>query len=291
MTSPTGAVEQAGPTASAGSAGLDVRVQELSAALAAVTERADQLERELAHVRAQLNGGGPRFAELYADFTDRFRGTVSEVTAKLTGYLPDVDRLLSSGAAGVRVLDVGCGRGEWLTLLQERGIPAAGVDTGLDFVAAGRARGLDITLADGVEHLQGLPAGELDLVTAFHLIEHLDTEILLALFTAAHRVLRPGGCLLVETPNPTNLTMGACNFYLDPTHRSPLPPALTEYLMSACGFGPVDVRPLHADESPLNPDSAPTLVEQLVARSLRGPRDYAVLGYAGRPGDTASSSD
>jgi len=141
--------------------------------------------------------------------------------------------------------------------------------------AAGLARGLDLVHADGIAHLQGLPEGSLDLVTSFHLIEHLDVDTLLALFDAARTALRPGGCLLVETPNPTNLAMGACNFYLDPTHRSPLPPALTAFLVAAAGFADVEVRPLHADEPPAGSGTA---TEQLVARSLCGPRDYAVLG-------------
>ena len=108
-----------------------------------------------------------------------------------------------------------------------------------------------------------------------HLVEHLDTETLLALFEAAHHALRPGGCLLLETPNPTNLTMGACNFYLDPTHRSPLPPRLTAWTVRASGFERVEVRPLHPADSPLG-DSP---VEQEVTRLVYGPRDYAVLGY------------
>lgn len=266
---------------------LQAQLDGLAQELGAATERAERLEQELTHMRARLDGTGPRFAALYADFTDRFRGTTEEVTAKLTGYLPDVHQLIREGDASagadpdrVRVLDVGCGRGEWLSLLRDAGVRAAGVDASAYFVAAGRDRGLDLVQADAVEHLAQRPAGALDLVTAFHLIEHLDVETLLALIAAAREALRPGGCLLVETPNPTNLAMGACNFYLDPTHRSPMPPALTEYLVAASGFVPVEVRPLHAAESPLDPESGPgTAVEQLVVRALRGPQDYAVLGY------------
>lgn len=119
------------------------------------------------------------------------------------------------------------------------------------------------------------------MVTAFHLIEHLDVETLLALLAAARHALRPGGCLLLETPNPSNLRMAACDFYNDPTHRSPLPPALTEYLVSASGFGDVEVRPLHPNRSPLElaGSGADHEVEKLVADTLYGPQDYAVLGY------------
>jgi len=269
-------------------AALKARVAGLADELAAATARADRLEQELARLRDRVEGSGPRFAALYAGFTDRFRGTVEDVTAKLTGYLDDVSRLVTAGpvAREVRVVDVGCGRGEWLALLRDSSVRAVGVDANPDFVAAGRARGLDMVHADGIAYLQGREPGSLDLVTSFHVIEHLDVDTLLGLFAAALAALRPGGGLLVETPNPTNLAMGACNFYLDPTHRSPLPPALTEYLMTVSGFRDVEVRPLHPADSPLDPAAGETTaVEQLVVRALRGPQDYAVLGY--KPGGPA----
>jgi O-antigen chain-terminating methyltransferase len=223
------------------------------------------------------DGWGPRFAAIYADFTDRFRGSTTEISAKLEGYLPDVHRIGPGG-----VLDLGCGRGEWLAVLRAAGVAARGVDANPAFVAAGRARGLDMELGDALGHLRAQPPDSVDMVTAFHVIEHLATEDLLALLEAAHGALRPGGCLLLETPNPTNLVMAACDFYNDPTHRSPLPPALTEYLVSAQGFADVEVRPLHPKTSPLVPtggEDACAQVQALVAQVLFGPQDYAVLGY------------
>ncbi len=252
-------------------------------ALEDLEARVRELEAEVAALRAGWpgpeDGTGPRFAAVYAAFADRFRGSREEVTDKLRPYLGDVARVLLPAAPGPRVVDVGCGRAEWLTLLRDEGIAARGVDANGDFVSAGRAAGLDVVHGDAVAYLASRDEASLDLVSAFHLVEHLDTETLLALFEAAHHALRPGGCLLLETPNPTNLTMGACNFYLDPTHRSPLPPARTTFLVEASGFTDVEVRPLHPDDSPLDPEAGPpTPVEALVARALRGPRDYAVLG-------------
>jgi O-antigen chain-terminating methyltransferase len=176
-------------------------------------------------------------------------------------------------------VDVGSGRGEWLALLRDAGVPATGVDANPAFVESARARGLDVVHGDAVVHLQGLPAGSVDLVTAFHLIEHLDVETLLALLSAARHALRPGGCVLLETPNPSNLRMAACDFYNDPTHRAPLPPALTEYLVEASGFGGVELRPLHPSGSYDVASGAGRPLERLVASTLYGPQDYAVLGY------------
>ncbi len=246
-------------------------------------QRVRALEAELQELRAScgkgaLDGWGPRFAAIYDAFTDRFRGSTAEVRAKLEGYLPDVRRLVGTGG----VVDLGCGRGEWLTLLRDAGVPCSGVDANPRFVAAGRARGLDIELSDAIGHLQGLPPDSVDMVTAFHLIEHLGTEELLALLDAARRALRPGGCLLLETPNPANLVMAACDFYNDPTHRSPLPSALMEYLVSTQGFGDIEVRPLHPKLSPFtlySGDGVSPQMYEVLSQLLWGPQDYAVLGY------------
>ena len=166
-------------------------------------------------------------------------------------------------------------------------MPASGVDANPAFVEAGRARGLDLVHGDAVTHLQSLPPDSVDLVTAFHLIEHLNVEKLLALLAAARQALRPGGCLLVETPNPSNVRMAACDFYNDPTHRAPLPAALTEYLVSASGFGEVEVRPMHPSRSPFEAVGSGTAqqVEQLVVLAFYGPQDYAVLGYKPQSAD------
>jgi len=264
---------------------LEAQVRDLARELAETSQRVAGLKMELRELRAKVDGSGPRFATLYANFTDRFRGSTAEVTSKLATYLPDVHRLVGAGAgaggAGARVVDLGSGRAEWLALLRDAGVPASGVDANPAFVEAARARGLDLVHGDAVAHLEGLPPDSVDLVTAFHLIEHLDVETLLALLAAARHALRPGGCVLLETPNPSNLRMAACDFYNDPTHRSPLPPALTEYLLAAAGFDGIEVRPLHPNRSPFEPaGSGPgQQVEQLVADTLYGPQDYAVLGY------------
>ena len=268
---------------------LEAHVRNLTRELAEVSQQAAGLASDIRELRAKVDGSGPRFAALYPDFIDRFRGSTVDVTAKLIGYLPDVRRVVGPaagfGATGAGVVDVGSGRGEWLALLRESGVPASGVDANREFVDAARARGLDVVHGDAATHLLGLPAGSVDMVTAFHLIEHLDVETLLALLAAARHAVRPGGCVLLETPNPSNLRMAACDFYNDPTHRSPLPPDLTQYLVSASGFDEVEVRPLNPNRSAFEPaDSGPCQhVERLVVDALFGAQDYAVLGCKPRP--------
>jgi SAM-dependent methyltransferase len=222
-----------------------------------------------------------RFTAIYPAFEDRFRGSEAEITERQSVYLPVVEQVVTSGG----VVDVGPGRGEWLTLLRDRGIPAYGVEAHPRFVDACRMKGLTVINGDAISHLWELPSAKLDMVTSFHVVEHLDTEELLGLIAAAHHALRPGGCLVLETPNPTNLVMGACDFYGDPTHRAPLPPHLLEYLVAVQGFGAIEVRHLHPRTEQLRQvrdlpmDAALQPFIEAVAQRLYGPQDYAILGY------------
>jgi len=222
-----------------------------------------------------------RFTAIYPAFEDRFRGSEAEITGRQSVYLPVVKQVVTSGG----VVDVGPGRGEWLALLRDRGIPAYGVEAHPHFVDACRTKGLTVIHGDAITHLRELPSATLDMITSFHVVEHLDTEELLGLIAAAHHALRPGGCLLLETPNPTNLVMGACDFYADPTHRAPLPPHLLEYLVSVQGFGALEVRHLHPRTEELRQvldlpiDAALKPFIEAVAQRLYGPQDYAILGY------------
>lgn len=264
-----------------------------------MTTRAElaRTRAELAELRAGSGpstsdpSGGGRFAAIYPAFEDRFRGAEADVRDRLMVYLPRVCDAVRTAAGGPRVLDVGPGRGEWLALLAEAGVPAAGVEDNPMMVERLRARGLNVVPADGIGHLETAPPGSLDVVTAFHVVEHLDVEALLALLAGAHRALRPGGLLVAETPNPTNLVMGACNFHLDPTHRAPIPPAQLEFLVRSAGFGETEVWPLHPKEEvdlsglalPGVDEAASVALAGALQKALFGPQDYAVLAVTQGP--------
>jgi SAM-dependent methyltransferase len=156
-----------------------------------------QLRAELAELRTEVRQlrereRSPRFAAIYPDFEDRFRGSAADVRERLAVYLPEVRACVRTGEAGPRVLDLGPGRGEWLELLAEAGAPAQGVDDNAAMVEHLRGRGLDIVVGDAAEHLKTVPDAAVDVVTAFHVVEHLDLEPLLALLDRTCRVLRPG---------------------------------------------------------------------------------------------------
>lgn len=218
--------------------------------------------------------------DLYEALEDTFRGGFHEIKERLRVHLPDILAVASSGG----VVDVGTGRGEWLELLREAGVDAYGVDNNAAAVERCQLRDLKVVQADAIEHLAGLPDGSVAALTGFHVAEHIEFDALIELIDQAARVLVPGGILLLETPNPLNLAVGAASFYVDPTHMRPLHPQLLEFLMSARGFEGVDVRYLHPSlplKLPQESDDAirglQPLVDQL-NQLLFGAQDYAVLG-------------
>ena len=219
---------------------------------------------------------------MYADFEEVFRGPSVHVTEVVKEYLPDVLALDRHGP----IVDLGSGRGEWLELLKDAGVDAYGVDLNQEFVEQCQARGLKVLLADACEHLAGVSERSLSAVTAFHLVENVPIDRVIELIDLSVRALQPGGLLILETPNPENLVVGASSFYVDPSHVRPLPPGLLAFLVEARGLADVETRFLHPnaasnlrpprDTEPWSGDLAP-LVEAINAR-LYGPQDYAVIG-------------
>jgi SAM-dependent methyltransferase len=218
---------------------------------------------------------------LYEQLETAFRGNREQIMNLQRAYLPDIFAL---DLAGSPVLDVGCGRAEWLELLRDHRIAAYGVDTNARFVESARKRGLDARNEDALAHLGGLQEGSLGAVTAFHVIEHLPFESLVALVDAALVAVRPGGIVIFETPNPTNVVVGAAAFWIDPTHRHPLHPDFVKFVLSARGFDDAEVRYLHpreqrAMERPRVRDLTDEQRSVLdhAEWALLGPQDYAVI--------------
>ena len=211
--------------------------------------------------------------ELYASFQNQFRGDPEEVKENLKVYLP---LLQESGITG-DILDVGCGRGEWLELLRDEGLQGRGVETNQAMIAHGRTRQLEMIEANAVVYLRSLPENGLQAVTAFHFVEHIGLEYLIALLEEILRTLKPGGLLILETPNPKNLVVGACNFYSDPTHHKPLFPESLQFLVEHIGFERTRLQYLHPVEgSPFtNGDEA----SQALNTWFFGARDYALIAW------------
>ena len=212
----------------------------------------------------------------YHRLENRYRGSVEEISNRLRIYLPDVE------AAVIRtgnkpVMDIGCGRGEWLGLLEAAGIEAFGVDTNAVQMDAARAQGLDVRLGDAVAALAGMEDNSLSVLTAHHVVEHLPFDSVAWITREAMRVLAPGGLLLYETPHTRNVLVGATTFHTDPTHLKPMPEQVLGVLFETAGFHPVEIRALHPherfDEFLAKPD-----FNNELAFLLFGPQDLAVLG-------------
>src|SRR5579872_1203879 len=213
---------------------------------------------------------------LYVAFEDAFRGARNEIKERVAEYLPLLTRK-GIGTPLMPVLDLGCGRGEWLEVLAENGLTALGVDSNESCARECRERGLNVRTANALTFLQELPEQSQGVVTAFHVIEHLPFQTLLDLLDEAVRVLKPGGVLILETPNPANLIVGSHTFYLDPTHVRPVPAELLRFFVESRGFCGVEIRPLHPFPESYHLDEN-TKSAAVLNDLVYGARDYAVVG-------------
>jgi 2-polyprenyl-3-methyl-5-hydroxy-6-metoxy-1,4-benzoquinol methylase len=211
---------------------------------------------------------------VYLALEERLRGSSAEVAAKQISYLPRV-QMVASGLQ-LPVLDVGCGRGEWLAQLESVGIQARGVDLSERMVRVAEERGLQAVSADACTYLLAQEPGSLAAITAFQVVEHLPVPELWTLLEAAYKALAPGGLLLLETPNPENIQVAAYSFRLDPTHLHPLPPPLLDVLVREAGFGAIEIE--RRDAWPQMTEGASEYPEYL-RKLLFCEQDYALLAY------------
>ena len=210
----------------------------------------------------------------YLAFENRFRGDAETIRGRQSYYLPILDAIVPLNH-GLPLVDIGCGRGEWLQMLPEH-YSRIGVDLNSMNVEACHEQGLSAVQQDALLWLAQQPENSLAAVTAFHVIEHLTFEQFNTLLDECQRVLAPGGVIIFETPNPENLVSAATHFYTDPTHLHPLPPAFTEFLVEFKGFEQVQIHRLNPipREYALNEDSE---VARRCDALFYGPQDYAVV--------------
>lgn len=213
----------------------------------------------------------------YLDFENNFRGSRAEIKDRQRQYLPYFQNKR-------KVLDIGCGRGEFLELLSEEGIEAQGVDFYEDFVLYCTSLGLKATYDEGVHFLNGLE--KVDGIFAGQIVEHMTISQILELCDVAYKKLESGSYLVIETPNPTSLSIYANAFYIDPSHVKPVHPLTMKYILAKSGF--TNIKIIYTDNSELaeipmlQSDKIDNLDEfnkaiKRVSNLLFGSQDYAII--------------
>jgi SAM-dependent methyltransferase len=262
-------------------------LSERSDAAAADREEMERLVRELEErlVRLERRGvvGGaatpvtvaaqPAASALpdYFAFESRMRGSVESIRERQRRYVDDF-------RSAAPVLDIGCGRGELLSLLRDAGIEARGIDADADMVAYARGEGLDVEQADVVQHLDGLEDGSLGGIFMGQVVEHLPPGILARALTLAARKLRAGGVLVAETINPLS-PLALRHYFADLTHAQPLVPETLELLARQAGFAETEIRFLNEPAERLTEPDDPVIAANVrrLNELLFAPLDYALV--------------
>lgn len=212
----------------------------------------------------------------YIALEDKFRGAREDIISKLKVYLPLIEEVKSK-INNAPVLDIGCGRGEWLELLQNNDYQNQGIDINRAMVEQCQKRELEVIEADAIEYLKSLPAESLAGITGFHIIEHLPFEVLLELFSETVRVLKKGGIAIFETPNPQNILVASCKFYIDPTHLHPLPSELIKFVAELQGLSKVQI--LNLNPYPKDLFLKGSEIAERFNEHFYSAQDYSVIGY------------
>jgi O-antigen chain-terminating methyltransferase len=217
---------------------------------------------------------------LYISLEDHFRGDKEEVRKRQTEYVPYVAGIVSDQYP---LIDLGCGRGEWLKVLKDRNIPARGIDSNSACVAECKESGLHAELGELLDALSQLPDASCGAVTMFQVLEHLPFDINVQVLREIRRVLIDGGVFIGEVPNSETLRVGASTFWIDPTHQKPLFPAVLAFLASSVGFSGVTGKyssPLAPapDLAGLPENAAKTILD--LHHAINGPGDFALIATA-----------
>ncbi len=235
--------------------------------LGELEERLTRVERRdtaSAHAPPATVAAQPAAAAVpdYFAFEARMRGSTADVRERQRPYVDDF-------RDAAPVLDVGCGRGEFLGLLRDAGIEARGIDADADMVAYARGEGLEVEQADALVYLEAQPEGSLGGIFMAQVVEHLPPRQLFRLLELAGRALRPGGVLVAETINPLS-PLALRSYFADLTHAQPLVPDTLALLAKQAGFREVETRylnaPRHADD-----------VDERIREILFAPLDYAIV--------------
>jgi O-antigen chain-terminating methyltransferase len=213
----------------------------------------------------------------YKAFEERYRGSRESIAMRLRAYLPFVEPLAQLHK-GAQIIDLGCGRGEWLELMGTIGFSAYGIDLDEGMLENCHERALLVEQGDAIKYLSTLSDDSHAIISAFHFVEHISFDQLHVVVSEALRILKPGGLLVMETPNPENIIVATRNFYLDPTHKRPIPPQLLSFFPEYYGFARTKILRLQESKDLVKSESV-TLNDVMEGASP----DYAVIAQKAAP--------
>ena len=200
-----------------------------------IRERLDYISIQVDELQDKVD---PLF---YHDFEECFRGSQDEIRSRLRKYTQVLTEQLNLLSDKVFV-DIGCGRGEWLDILKENGVSNyIGIDINSVQIALCVEKGHKVQNTDCIKYLSTCDINSIDVITGFHIIEHLSLSALIELLESCEKVLKPGGVILLETPNSRNLQTAASYFYIDPTHKRPMHMEFSRFLLTRSGFKSISV--------------------------------------------------
>ena len=175
--------------------------------------------------------------KFYRAFEEKFRGSEEEIRRRLEFYTPLLKVYAEAyPSSRPKALDIGCGRGEMLSLYKDYGFEAFGIDINKEFVEYSKSKGFDVAYADALDFLKSQEDNTYDIISLIHVLEHLSFEYAFELHKEVLRVLKPGGSLILEFPFAENLAVGTIGFWTDPTHLKPLYPETVAFSLSYVGF-------------------------------------------------------
>ncbi len=171
----------------------------------------------------------------YLEFENKFRGERENILKKFVTYDSLIDLILEQDPLA-SLLDIGCGRGEWLEKCSKKFNNCIGIESDLSMINLCKDNGLNVIEGDAIEKLSNFSDGSVTVITIFHMIEHLEYENLITLISECQRVLSDNGFLIMETPSIDNLIVSSKTFYVDPTHISPINPDGICFHLEKAGF-------------------------------------------------------
>jgi ubiquinone/menaquinone biosynthesis C-methylase UbiE len=266
-------------------AALSGRVEELRAAC----ESAEEEAKGRAVALEKLQNAFPT-DEMYIRFEDRFRGSREEISRRIKYYLDNYISWNVKKMPNNLIIDLGCGRGEWLGQLKENGYFARGADFNAAMVQLCRGYGFDVVESDAIAFLNSLDSNSVKAVTSFQMIEHLQLGQITELLKESFRVLKKEGVIILETPNSNNLEVGSSAFYIDPTHKRPIHQEYMSFLAKEIGFRKIEIAywkdkeisdwidsVIDADRETFDKSAVLRALMESFKRSVYTPPDYALI--------------